>query len=762
MFSGVMEAIQGIPRDDLDLRLEALTTVNKLFKLDGSSRDAFKREGGFVSLVSMIIALEGTFGLSKENDSLAKTEDIQTKTLLLLQTIFSVLAESMYQHEINRQHFLKDVGYETLENAIALTGVFSQKWSAERMFGILFSFAVENEIMLDIFTAKEKKQEDHKQKYEQIESILNSSVIILANPEIMPVILHLQRLSMSHFLLSHSVLLVLLNLSQGSRGNQIKMNKSGLMLSLFERLFDKKLQGESEDKDILVSIIKNLMSMGISSKELRYMIKRLDLSSGKNSTEYLLDLALHGASGCRWPGFIQFSNPSDCLEIPQLADFPPPNPGYTILFWLNIEKQNDFSSLPLFNVWSDNQQVFRIFVDARSKMLLIQSSYSKQPVLFKGFEFQTGLWYHLVLVHNKSRLASRLSSVSMYDTIEKETISMFFNMGSRYRSLFQDSLEQFQTYEATTTLYLTLRNMAKGKRNDSSDKQLLNSILGGSAFQYIPESKFVFAFFANNVLADGNHNGMSLTGISTATRQMIVSEINNSRMVLNSAVPKLDTAVYRPKSMGYLVGEPVTAYPFGLDESIWKIGGCSVVLKLIESAQTASTLSKTTALLLETIRFSWRNSADMERCHGYEILAYILKQKRDLITLELFELLLVFIGKDPKNFENSIINNPLAYRYVVLNFEVWKKTSIDVQKAHLEQFILFLNKSNSRSFNTKRLSRIHLVKKLLLAFRMNIYAKELVSYVVHALKAVMLSNWDTEGIKAVATFLASTVAQGNV
>lgn len=41
----------------------------------------------------------------------------------------------------------------------------------------------------------------------------------------------------------------------------------------------------------------------------------------------------------------------------------------------------------------------------------------------------------------------------------------------------------------------------------------------------------------------------------------------------------------------------------------------------------------------------------MERCHGYEILAYILKQKRDIITLELFELLLVFIGKNAQQPE---------------------------------------------------------------------------------------------------------------
>lgn len=44
---------------------------------------------------------------------------------------------------------------------------------------------------------------------------------------------------------------------------------------------------------------------------------------------------------------------------------------------------------------------------------------------------------------------------------------------------------------------------------------------------------------------------------------------------------------------------------------------------------------------------------------------------------------------------------------------------------------------------------------------MNTYSKELAALALDALKAVMLSNWDTEGIRAVATFLASTVPQGS-
>lgn len=49
---------------------------------------------------------------------------------------------------------------------------------------------------------------------------------------------------------------------------------------------------------------------------------------------------------------------------------------------------------------------------------------------------------------------------------------------------------------------------------------------------------------------------------------------------------------------------------------------------------------------------------------------------------------------------------------------------------------------------------------MLLAFRMNIYAKELIPNVVSALKAVTKSSWTTESIRAVATFLASTAPNG--
>jgi hypothetical protein len=43
---------------------------------------------------------------------------------------------------------------------------------------------------------------------------------------------------------------------------------------------------------------------------------------------------------------------------------------------------------------------------------------------------------------------------------------------------------------------------------------------------------------------------------------------------------------------------------------------------------------------------------------------------------------------------------------------------------------------------------------------MNIYAKELIPHVINSLKVAVLAYWNTDSIRAIATFLASTVYKG--
>ena len=68
--------------------------------------------------------------------------------------------------------------------------------------------------------------------------------------------------------------------------------------------------------------------------------------------------------------------------------------------------------------------------------------------------------------------------------------------------------------------------------------------------------------------------------------------------------------------------------------------------------------------------------------------------------------ILTFVGYQSERLEDSVINNPLAYRILLVDLDVWRSSAAEVQKLYYEQFIVFAQRSKFRQFNTKRLSRM--------------------------------------------------------
>ncbi|KAI8149643.1 hypothetical protein BJV82DRAFT_504949 [Fennellomyces sp. T-0311] len=762
----LIESIQSVSHDDLHFRLEILRTMKRIFAAHPSTRDTFRQSGGYVTLISMIVGMEGSFADPQKYYPSATIDQL----LDLLQEVFHALGASMRNNDMNKQFFRTQVGYGALENSVRLTGGLESAGAPRSIFGILFGFAIDTEgRTTDLFvsTTENERLADH------VEAILKQISVTVINPEIATSILHLQKLVSFDPDLSDAILCGIYALARSNRRNQVRLNKSGLMLAALDRILplkdDDNDDAPLQEKQVLLNVVKKLMTMGISYEEIRHVFQGFNNGGTFSALHndiggHLMDLILDGASRSRWPNFIQFDmscHGFSCLEIPSLPNFPQSSPGYTLLTWFHIERMDAVMPLTLLTLLdTDNIPVLKIIIDPASGRLQMHQAGVKQYIEFAAFDFQPGYWYHLALVHQRARLGINLSTMSLY--VNDDVLILYFNLGARYKSLFQDALRQFQTYEASTTLFLSLRAMTKTFSRRDMDQSLLANVMRGAGSASVDESKFVLAFFASNDLMEGPHTGLTTSGLSTPALQLILASTKQAQLVLNSAIPKIEASITSPRAMGYLDGNPVVATPYGVDESMWRIGGSAVALTLIERSETSEMLFKATKVLCETIRYSWRNSEDMERCHGYEILAYLLKQKRELITVELMEVLLLFIGKDPVNPEDSLISNPFAYRYILLNFEVWKKTPLEVQKAHLAQFTLFLRTSKKRHFNLKRLQKFHLVKRMLLAFRMHIYSKSLTADVVAALKAVTICSWNTESIRAIATFLASTVSRGSV
>jgi hypothetical protein len=122
---------------------------------------------------------------------------------------------------------------------------------------------------------------------------------------------------------------------------------------------------------------------------------------------------------------------------------------------------------------------------------------------------------------------------------------------------------------------------------------------------------------------------------------------NGETVVLNCGIPRISDAMSLENGIGSLIGGPAIVIPRALDDAIWCLGGCAIGLRMVEKSMSPEELLMSVKVLFEVIRLSWRNSEDMERCHGYEILAFLLKgKKKDFISVELLQTVAEFIGVD--------------------------------------------------------------------------------------------------------------------
>ena len=315
---------------------------------------------------------------------------------------------------------------------------------------------------------------------------------------------------------------------------------------------------------------------------------------------------------------------------------------------------------------------------------------------------------------NRSR-ANRLvwslgPTMLLDDAISQDLPFVLFQLGPRYAGNAQDSLGRFVTYRASANINLRLDHVARAppaaassgsavlSEKELADLPLVRAI-AGRASDLIPEERLYFVVNAANTATfdrsgagSGRHSSASATASDPSKR-------SGSRVVLNQAVPLNREAVTASYGVAKTYGEPVLLVPRPLDEMIWKLGGCAILLKFISDAETPNSLAKTLRLFLELISRSWRLSEDVERCKGYEVLSSLLHTKGHLFNDEIVASLFGAMGidvSDEGNRDGSVMVNPFLYRLVMLDFELWSQTSHDLQVTHLEHFSLLLRTSRYR------------------------------------------------------------------
>jgi beige protein homolog 1 len=383
---------------------------------------------------------------------------------------------------------------------------------------------------------------------------------------------------------------------------------------------------------------------------------------------------------------------------------------------------------------------------------------------------------------------SLASSVLFEDTFSDDLIAVFYQLGPRYNGNFQDCLGSFQTYAASAALNVRHENLHPG---DGEHSDILSAVRQ-KASTLIAESAILINISPSAVLDSDDRNYIdesqlvrSLSRLAAKNLQQY-TRFGGNAVVINAAVPAINDALTQPHGVAVLAGEPVVAVPQSLDDASWRIGGCAAVgLTLVHSAKSTEDVTLTVEILFETIRQSWRNSEAMERDQGYAILATLIRDKlgytnsgpsigsmrsvmaiptpsmdRNELAMALLRLILDFVGYDFKNTEHSIINNPLAYRVLLVDTDVWRQAERPVQELYFQQFITFAADSQNHRFNARRLGRMRALKKMLDALKAEPILPMTMPLFLNAFKSLLPSALNTEMLRSIALFITFSVHKG--
>lgn len=338
-------------------------------------------------------------------------------------------------------------------------------------------------------------------------------------------------------------------------------------------------------------------------------------------------------------------------------------------------------------------------------------------------------------------LTSKLSMASFHlfsEPLSDELIAVYHKLGPRYSGNFQDRLGSFQTYRTSAELHVHNEILHPG-REERSD---IVTAIRSNASYLMPESRILLSFSPSSVMDDDDRNAIDesqlIKSLSKDSARSLhrYTRAHSTPIIINAAVPSVNDALSQARGFGRLSGNPVVVVPQSLDDAIWRIGGCAAVgLKLVQAAQSLKSVLRAVKILLEAVEGNWRNCEAMEQSNGFAILAEVLRQKIGFamgglvarnpssldVTLEqceafvaqLLSVILRFVGYDEQHPEESLIINPLAYRVLLVDLEIWRRaTSLETQKKYYTQFIQFAKGSKHHHYNAKRFHRISMCATL--------------------------------------------------
>ncbi|KAL8765609.1 MAG: hypothetical protein Q9209_007391 [Squamulea sp. 1 TL-2023] len=382
----------------------------------------------------------------------------------------------------------------------------------------------------------------------------------------------------------------------------------------------------------------------------------------------------------------------------------------------------------------------------------------------------------------------RLASAYVFgDILSDNLLAVHCELGPRYFGNYQDCLGSFNTYQAASSLKIRNDSLHLGKKPQS---EIIRAMETGAS-ELLPEKRIILGLSPWNVLNTddvGSHERMhvpvylSKAAIKT-TRNL--GHRGHDYFVVNGAIPTFNDAFRYPYGFAVPTGSPAVNLPQSLDDAAWQIGGCTaIMLDHLERSDNEDATLGALSCIFECIRDNWRCSEAMEKDNGFAILSALISRKINTraeelnddrsslrpkptneddqagFPLKVLTAILNFLGMRPNKPENSVLNNPLAYRVLIVDADYWRSMPARVQELYYEQFEVFGIRSKYHNFNAKRLSKMRIIKKWLDALKTDTFKKVSFGFFLNAFKSLLAMNMAADQLRSLAMYITYAVEQG--
>ncbi|KAL8870746.1 MAG: hypothetical protein Q9174_003275, partial [Haloplaca sp. 1 TL-2023] len=372
----------------------------------------------------------------------------------------------------------------------------------------------------------------------------------------------------------------------------------------------------------------------------------------------------------------------------------------------------------------------------------------------------------------------RLASANVFnDVLSDDLIAVHYELGPRYYGNYQDCLGSFNTYQAAASLKIRNDTLHAGKSRQSD---IIHAMETGAS-ELLPEKKVLLALHPANVLKTDEFSTLDAATVpryisKTATKAARnLAHKGHVSVIVNGSVAAISEAFNQRRGLAVQTGNPASIRMQSLDDAAWRIGGCTaIILNIFDRAANGEASIRALECVFESLRDNWRCSEAMERDNGFAVLMGLIARKiqdnmeqemedeaKADFAIKVLNVVLKFLGFRRDKPEHSVLNNPLAYRVLLVDADIWRTMPLSVQNLYYEQFDIFGLQSRHHVFNAKRLSKMRIIKKWLDALKTSSFNSSSLQRFLAAFRSMLAINMTADYLRSVAMYITYALENGH-